>query len=330
MADRDTSIRRDPEDNIMKTTLSVRGPIVIIVLAAIAAVPAAFAGIPEPPIIIYGRLQTSGGLPVTSGELRFEFLPVGGGTTVRTLARVGSLSESFQFVAFIPNERTPVTEADQALELGSGKTYTPRAYYNGVQLTPVQIESPLTPDRAEIIGPITYTVSPTGKVVSVSHDIDYGYVQAGSFLERVFQVSNVGTLAVIGTAALEKGIQFKLMESGAPVSQVSIGLAPGESADVTVRFGPSVVSSLLTDTFQVRTDGGNVDRTVTGNSAEPAVIPDPDINADGKVDDLDLFLFLRNWHLQRPSMPHPQVDLDSDDDADERDLLRFLDLWHRP
>jgi len=298
------------------------------VIAAMGTSPAT-AGIPEPPIVIFGSLQTSGGLPVMSGELRFEFVPVGGGTTVRTPARVGSLSESFQFVAFVPNERAPVTQADKALELGSGKTYTPRAYYNGALLSPVQIESPLLPERARIIGPITYTVSPTGKLVSVTHDLDFGYVPVGSSLDRTFRISSVGSETIAGLADLANGLQFKIMVGAVSVGQVAVNLPAGQFMEVTVRFEPTAASSVLSDTFQVRTDGGDADRAVVGNSAEPAVTPDPDVNGDGEVNDLDLFMFLQNWFLERPSMPNPEADLDEDADADARDLLRFIDAWHQ-
>jgi hypothetical protein len=311
----------------MKTILCTRSLVLTILLAGFVAGPAAFAGIPEPPILIFGTLQTSGGLPVTSGELRFDFVPVGGGTTVRVMARVGSLSENFTFAAIVPNERSPVAQADKALELGSGKTYTPRAYYNGIQITPVQIESPLTPERAKIIGPIIYTVSPTGKVISVSHDIDFGFVPVGSYSQDTFQISNVGTEVVAGLAQLEKQVQFKIMVGTVPISQVAINLNTGEFMDVTVRFEPGVASDNLTDIFQVRTDGGDVDRTVIGSSITEGPSEDIDFNDDDKVDKIDVFVFLKNWYLRVPNLPNVQTDLDKDDDADEEDLLRFLDLW---
>jgi hypothetical protein len=279
-------------------------------------------------MLIFGTLQTSGGLPVTSGELRFEFVPVGGGSTVRIDAMVGSLSEHFTFVAFVPNERTPVSDPLSALELGSGRTYTPRVYYNGALLTPVQIDSPLTSERARIIGPLTYTVSPTGKLISVSHDVDFGYVEVGSLLDRTFSINNVGTETVAGTAQLAGGLHYKVMVGAVSVPLVAINLDPGQSMDVTVRFEPTILSDLLTDTLQVRTDGGNEDRQVSGNSAGSAVEPNPDINGDGEVNELDIFMLLRNWQLRMPGMPNPEADLDSDRDADAQDLLRFLEVWH--
>ena len=121
--------------------MKLRIPTLICLISATWSVPG-WAGIPEPPMLIFGTLQTSAGLPVTSGELRFEFVPVGGGSTVRIDAMVGSLSGNFTFVAFVPNERASVSDPVSALELGSGKTYTPRVYYNGTLVTPVQLDSP--------------------------------------------------------------------------------------------------------------------------------------------------------------------------------------------
>jgi hypothetical protein len=308
-------------------TRAVGFSIVLLILGV--SIPAE-AGVPEPPMLIFGTLQTSGGLPVTSGELRFDFLPVGGGTTVRVNALVGSLSSQFNFVAIVANERTPLDQADAALELGAGKTYTPRAYYNGIQLTPVQIESPLTPDRAKIIGPITYTVNPTGTVLSVSHDIDFGYVPVGSTKDLTFQISSVGTAAITGVATLDQGVHFSLWEGGIQVNEVAFNLDAGQSTDVTVRFAPGVVDSNLSDIFRVTSDGGEATRSVTGNSSEEEPTGDPDINGDGEVDELDLFIFMRNWLLQVPTMPDEAADLDLDSDADQDDLLKLMRDWPAP
>lgn len=312
----------------MRTKLRFAELLLLVVVAALMISNSVFAGIPEPPMLIYGSLQTSGGLPVTSGTLLFEFVPVGGGTTVRVQATVGSLSESYNFVAIVPNERAPVAEPDAALELGTGKTYTPRVYYGGVQVTPVQLDSPLTPERAKLIGPITYTVSPTGKAVSVSHNIGYGFVPVGSFLDRQFQVYCIGTEAIAGTARLQRGAHFHLMDGQLEVSQVSFNLAPGQAQPVTVRFEPTLTSSSLTDLFEVRTDGGDADRLVSGRSTGEAPIANPDLNGDGEVNELDLFLFLLNWQTQSPNIPDAAADLDSDNNVDTDDLLRFLEQWH--
>jgi hypothetical protein len=167
-------------------------------------------------------------------------------------------------------------------------------------------------------------------MISVSHDLDFGYVEVGSLLDRTFSVNNVGTETVAGTAQLADGLQYKVMVGAVSVPLVAINLNPGESMDVTVRFEPTIESDLLTDTFQVRTDGGEEDRLVSGNSTGAAVEPNPDINGDGEVNELDIFMLLRNWQLRMPGMPNPEADLDSDQDADAEDLCRFLERWHNP
>jgi hypothetical protein len=64
----------------------------------------AFPGIPEPPMVLLGKLETPGGLQVTSGDLQFRFTPTGGGTAVSIDATVGSFGSGYSFYAIIPLE----------------------------------------------------------------------------------------------------------------------------------------------------------------------------------------------------------------------------------
>jgi hypothetical protein len=289
----------------------------------------ASAEIPEPPMIIFGNLQTSGGLEVSSGNLRFDFTPVAGGTTFQVPATVGAFVEGVNFVAIVDMETAPLSTGAKALE--SGAQYTPRVYYEGVMLMPAQLPSPLDATRATVLGPYTYVVSPQGKVVSVSAGPNFGFVETGSSLDRQITVSSVGTERVQGLASMALGTQFSVLGSGVPVAEVGIGLDAGQSVDVAVRFAPSVVSAQISDIFQVRTDGGDQDRTVLGFS-DPSALPPGigDLNGDGNVDALDLIVLLQNWHAEFPNMPNPKADLKEDGTIDQSDVFNFLGLWEKP
>jgi hypothetical protein len=299
-------------------------PLSIVFLLVVC--PSAVSEIPEPPTIIYGGLETSGGLEVTSGQLRFDFTPAAGGTTLQVQAMVGAFVEGVNYVAVVDMETPPLTAGASALETGS--LYTPRVYYNGIMLLPTQLPSPVEATRAAVLGPYNYVVNPQGKVVSVSPGLDYGYVEIGSATDRQFTVSNVGTERVQGLASMGLGTQFRVLSFGVPVSEVGIGLDPGQSVNVGVRFVPAVVSTRLSDTFQVRTDGGDADRSVTGSSDPSALPPGPgDLNGDGTVDALDLIIFIRNWHQEMPTIPNPQANLEDDDKIDQMDLFHLMKLW---
>jgi len=286
------------------------------------------AEIPEPPMIIFGSLQTAGGLQVTTGNLRFDFTPQAGGTTLQVPATVGAFVEGVNFVAIVDMETAPLSAGANSLE--SGAQYTPRVYYEGVMLTPAQLPSPLDATRAAILGPYTYVVSPQGRVVSVSPPLDYGYVEVGSSSDRQFTVASVGTLSITGTISMLLGTQFKLVDAGSPVSQLPLSLGPAGTIDVTVRFQPTVVSASLSDTFQVVTDGGDQGRTVLGFSDPNALPPGiGDLNGDGEVNALDLVILLQNWHAEFPNMPNPKADLEEDGAVDQKDIFNFLGLWEQ-
>lgn len=300
--------------------------ICLVLSFGILFLPTAQAEIPEPPTIIYGGLHTSQGLEVSSGELRFDFTPVAGGSTLQVQAMVGAFIEGVNYVAIVDMETAPLSAGASALETGS--PYTPRVYYNGIMLQPTQLPSPLEATRAAILGPYNYVVSPQGKVVAVSSGLDYGYVEIGSATDRQFTISSVGTERVQGLASMALGTQFSLLSSGVPVSEIGVGLDPGQSMQVEVRFEPTVVSARLSDTLQVRTDGGDADRSVTGFS-DPSALPPGlgDINGDGDVNALDLIIFLQNWHREFPNIAQPKADLEDDGVIDQMDLFRFMQLW---
>ncbi len=287
------------------------------------------AGIPEPPIFIVGALETPSGLPVTSGSLRFDFTPSGGGSVVQVEAFVGSFTRDITFFAFIPLERPPVSDAEETLEFGNQKAYTITAFYNGapvnakVNSTVKLLNEPYSPSRADLIGPLSILVSPEGPQVSVSPSIDLGFVQLGAIAEDTFEIYNVGTQPFTGTARLALSGDFDLMEGGVPVIEVAVNLAAGQTLVVPIRFQPSVSSNLIEDVLQVRTGGGDEDRNLSGRSVLTGS-PDPDLDGNGIVDEGDLYLLLLSWYYNSPSIPKPQSDLNRDNIISHPDLVRLM------
>jgi len=289
----------------------------------------AFGGIPEPPVIIVGSLQTSGGLEVSSGDLRFEFAPTTGGSTVRVDAVVGSFVDAFNFYAIVQAEGSPLSAGSTSLEVGSGKSYTPRVFYNGTEIAPNQFDTPFTPSRGTLVGPFTYVVNPTGPAFSVSSNLDFGFIPVGSYVDKQFQVNNVGTISLVGVATLANGVNYSVVQNDAPVGEVSFNLNPGESTPVTVRFEPTLRSNPLTDVFQIQTDAGADERLVSGNSVRAEEPGSADVDQDGDVDRDDIFLFLTNWHQFVPRLPNQKADIDGNGVSDQEDLILFLRGWRR-
>lgn len=287
------------------------------------------AGIPEPPAFIVGALETPSGLPVTRGSLRFDFTPVGGGEVIQIEAFVGAFARDITFFAFIPLERPPVSDPTGTLELGSSKTYTITAFFNGAPINAKAnsavklLNEAYAPARADLIGPLAILVSPEGPQVSVSPALDFGFVPQGGSAEDAFEIYNVGTQSFTGTARLQNSGDFDLMEGGVPVIEVAVNLAAGETLVVPVRFQPSIASSLIEDVLQVRTGGGDEDRNLSGSSVLTGS-PDPDLNEDGVVDKGDLYLILLSWYYSSPSIPKPQADLNRDNAINHPDLVRLL------
>jgi hypothetical protein len=63
------------------------------------------AGIPEPPIVIYGQvLDNNTGARITSGTLTWTWQPAGGGSPVVITTTLTNINDQFSFVIFVPCE----------------------------------------------------------------------------------------------------------------------------------------------------------------------------------------------------------------------------------
>lgn len=287
------------------------------------------AGIPEPPLFILGRLETPSGLPISRGELRFEFTPTGGGPTVQVNAFVGAFTSTVNYFAFIPLERPPLDDPSQALVFGSQSSYTVAAYYNGALVNAQANKSvkllseAFTPSRAQLLGPFTIMVQPTGPQVSVSPAISFAYVPSGTHAEQYFEVYNVGTEPFTGAARLADSLDFSLVDGDARIDEVALDLTPGETRRIWVRFTPSISTALIEDTFEVRTQAGDEDRNVSGSSILTGPV-DPDLDGNGVVDAQDFYLMVLNWYRVTPNIAKPEADLNRDDIINHPDLVRML------
>jgi hypothetical protein len=62
----------------------------------------------------------------------------------------------------------------------------------------------------------------------------------------------------------------------------------------------------------------------------PTPTPDPsDVNGNGVVDDLDLFLLMRSWYQSPTPFPADSPDVNGDGIVDELDLPPFMRSWHQ-
>lgn len=124
-----------------------------------------------------------------------------------------------------------------------------------------------------IYGSVAISLSGTGvtaPIISVTvldspddREDSFGYVAVGSFKPKTYQVTNLGSATLTGSASVS-GTGFSISNGG------SYSIAPDGVAFVTVRFSPTTSANFTgTVTFS---GGGGASRTVTGNSLAPAAI----------------------------------------------------------
>lgn len=79
--------------------------------------------------------------------------------------------------------------------------------------------------------------------------------------------------SLTGSARFQDGVYFRITVNGAPVNQINLNLAPAQSRTITVRFWPTVLSPTLFDIFRVTSNGGNLDRNVSGSAISITLTP---------------------------------------------------------
>jgi hypothetical protein len=260
-------------------TQPILGSILVLLILNPMFMPSATAGLPEPHMLIYGILQTSEGVPLTSGTLEFLFDPYGVGDPVPFEATLGEHAENVTFMVKVPIELGMVSPGHKALVLDGA--YEVQILYNGEEIIPTGIENPLIAEAGRVIRNLTCVLYAQEAILAVSGDLEFGTLTPGTFEDRVITISNIGALPLDGTVRLQEGLHFKISVSGISVDELPFLIDPGESLDVTVRFWPLVVSPDLDDTLIVSTNVGMETRLVSGAAAEA------DIDGDNIPDALE-------------------------------------------
>ena len=288
----------------------------------------ASAGISQPSMIIFGGLSTPEGDDIITGEVEFVFVPLESGVSPSISVNVNQLSDDVCFTARMAIESAPVLYPNSTLSLD--KSYTLQVYYGGAGSGSPQYETTITAEPGLVVGPLSITVSEDAPVLTVSSDIDFGFVALNTYLEKTFQISNVGTETLTGTVEMKEGTYFKLTDGGIAVSEVSINLAADSKADVVVRFYPTVLGVDFIDYLEVRTNAGNIDRKVTGSTSLITPTPgveekDADFNNDGAVNSEDLLILIVGLDTNET-----RYDLNEDGTNDYKDLFEFSLSWNIP
>ena len=105
-----------------------------------ASPPIAAAGLPEPPLVIYGQLRDNGAnARITSGTLTWTWSPSGGGNQVVISTVLTNVNDQFSFVVFVPceSEISGIPVSANTLRLANpGITYTRSSVlWNGQPVT---------------------------------------------------------------------------------------------------------------------------------------------------------------------------------------------------
>ncbi|NUN98807.1 MAG: hypothetical protein HUU16_21855, partial [Candidatus Omnitrophica bacterium] len=265
------------------------------------------AGIAHPPLTIFGVLETNAGDPISSGNLNFTFSEADGDGMALGAASLAPYPDGNTFALSIPLEQAPVSDPETVLEVG--RSYIPSASYNGAPVDLSEIGAELTPSGGQVIGPVTLVVAPNTPVLQLSEGVNFGPVLLNTFQDRQFVIRNVGGQTLTGSARFQDGVYFRITVNGAPVNQINLNLAPAQSRTITVRFWPTVLSPTLFDIFRVTSNGGNLDRNVSG-SAISITLPPTQPPVESPTPTMDLSptpTFTPNFDLHPICSPDGQI-----------------------
>jgi hypothetical protein len=104
----------------MKTTVCLSAALAVIAAPVVQA-----DGIPEPPIVVYGKVtDNTTGARLISGTLTWTWQPVGGGNPVVVATTLTNINDQFSFVLFVPCETEITGQAlsPNTLRLGQPNT----------------------------------------------------------------------------------------------------------------------------------------------------------------------------------------------------------------
>jgi hypothetical protein len=284
----------------------------------------AFGGLSQPPLMLFGSLETLDGDPLMAGTIEFWLTPVGQeGPAVEAAATLGQLAEEANFLLQIPVETAPVSDPGKALKASS--LYEITITFNGQEVDSIGIPSPLSPVDNSMIGPVLLRMSPTGPILRVSENIQFDPVLVGEYIDDSITVSNTGGDTLTGTVKMKTGEHFRLIEEGITVSVVSFSLIADGSREIGVRFQPVVPGAALHDVLWIRTNAADTDRYLDGMglvitltpTPVPTATPTPVIKYLWEA----LFEFSGDWYKNPYSGPS---DKDHSGHVDEIDLIELI------
>jgi len=118
---------------------------------------------------------------------------------------------------------------------------------------------------------VNYTVPSPIMIINQS-SLTFGDVREGSFKDMNFPVSNTGVATLTGSVS-------GLSSPFSCVSNCSFSINPGMSENVTVRFAP-ISQGSFSDTTIFTSDGGNLNKSVSGTGIMAGCIPPNTSNMD--------------------------------------------------
>ncbi|MGC9327508.1 MAG: hypothetical protein ACP5I1_07725 [Candidatus Hinthialibacter sp.] len=114
---------------------------------------AAYAGIPEPPMILYGNVVTEAGGPAPLGNLTFQFTDSQDNLVLSVGADMASVNNQSMFMARVPIEFQIAEKIQNALTLGA--QYRIAASYNGSIIETQELAA----QRGAVLGPIQLSLA---------------------------------------------------------------------------------------------------------------------------------------------------------------------------
>lgn len=317
---------------------------------------AVHAGLSHPPLLIYGSLRTHAEAAVASGQMKWVFTPVEGGSDVILYTPVQERSEHCNFVVRCDVESQPLSDSSRVLALRG--SYSVRVFHNETEIDGSMLEETLSPLSNSLIGPLDLRLSPTGPIVRTSADIAFGALRVGQFADRSFIVANDGAGVLTGQVVLETGNHFRLVVDGFTVSSIPLSLAAGASRELTLRFQPIHAAPGLMDVLKVTTNAGEVIRLLTGDgvmidptaTATPLHSPTPTFTPSPTVTPSPTTTPVPTVTPTETSVPTttatatpsitptpsptpvsilPEIDIDCDGFISAEDLLVFMNWWHQ-
>ncbi len=143
----------------MKINLKFRFAFFSIILTLLACIVEGTAGIPEPPMILFGEIQNQDGNPASAGKLTVQISNSQGSEIFTVQADVDVEAEQTSFLARIPVESQVIDSIKNALTLGQQCLIN--FTYNGNTLESSELQSPVLVDRGKIIGPLNLQIGET-------------------------------------------------------------------------------------------------------------------------------------------------------------------------